>query len=163
VRAGHDLDRLRLRAVRRDRAQLVSVGADHVGQHVRITGIAPSPRHRVPLPVACRLQRIHGEHLIARCHQRGHPQAPVSLDPDLDLRLLITGAGVLTDQRMQPGHPRSALTEPGPRQRPAGLVHQLDIMMILSPVIPTSTTVISVSPMLVASGSQRENHQRPHE
>jgi hypothetical protein len=42
---------------------------------------------------------------------------------------------MLADQRVQPGHPGRALSQPGPSQRPPGLIHQLDIMMILSPVI----------------------------
>ena len=60
----------------------------------------------------------------------------ISLDPDPDLELVVavTGAGVLPDQRMQPGHARRGAPQ-GPRQNPPGLVHQLDIMMIGGPVI----------------------------
>ena len=40
VRAGHHLDRLHGRAVRGDRPQLVRIGAHHVSQGVRISGVA---------------------------------------------------------------------------------------------------------------------------
>jgi hypothetical protein len=61
----------------------------------------------------------------------------ISLDPDPDLELVlaVTGPRMLSDQRMQPGHTRRALAQPGPRHNPPGLVHQLDIVMIRGPVI----------------------------
>jgi hypothetical protein len=31
---------------------------------------------------------------------------------------------------VQPGHPRRALGQPRPSQRPASLIHQLDIVMV---------------------------------
>jgi hypothetical protein len=77
-----DPDRLSLRAVSSDRPQLMGVSADHVGEHMRVTGVALGARHRVPLPVLRRLQRVHREHLIPGRGQRGHPWATVSLDPD---------------------------------------------------------------------------------
>jgi hypothetical protein len=42
---------------------------------------------------------------------------------------------MLADQRMQPGHARRALAQPGPGQNPPGLVHQPGIVMISGPVI----------------------------
>ncbi len=47
MRPGHDLDRLRARAVRGHRPQLMGVGAHHVRQQVRVAGVAfglPTPR-----------------------------------------------------------------------------------------------------------------------
>ena len=44
-------------------------------------------------------------------------------------------AALLPDQLMQPGQPGHPLRQPPPGQHPAPLVHQLHVMMILSPVI----------------------------
>ena len=71
VHPGDNLDRFGLRAVSGDWPQLVSVGADHVGQHMRVTRVALGARHRVPLPVLNRLQRVDREHLIPGRGQRG--------------------------------------------------------------------------------------------
>ena len=51
VRAGQHLDRLRELAVPRDRAMLVPVSADQVGQHVSITRVGLRPRGDIPVPV----------------------------------------------------------------------------------------------------------------
>jgi hypothetical protein len=90
----------------------------------------------MPFAVPGRLQRVHREHRIPRRHQRRHPQTTIRLDPDPDFKLILAVTGsVLADQRMEPGQARRALTQPGPRQSPPGLIHQLDIVMILGPVI----------------------------
>jgi len=52
------------------------------------------------------------------------------------LRLRLSQAEPLGDQRVQPGHPHDALRQAGPRQHPAATIHYLDIVMGLSPVIP---------------------------
>ena len=46
----HHLDRPRARAVARHRAQLAGIGAHHVGQHVRVAGIALGAGHAVAFP-----------------------------------------------------------------------------------------------------------------
>ncbi len=74
--------------VARHRPQLVGVGAHHVGQHVRVTGVALGPGHAVPLPVPRRLQRVHREHRVPGRDQRRDPRAAVSLGPDDHLRIL---------------------------------------------------------------------------
>jgi hypothetical protein len=43
---------------------------------------------------------------------------------------------MLGDQRMQPRQPIQPLRKPGPSQPTAVLVNQLNVMMILSPVVP---------------------------
>jgi len=91
----------------------------------------------MPVAVPGRLQRVDPEHHIPGRDQRLHPQAPVGLDPDphlLSLSLSVV-AELLADHRVQPGHPRRALRQPGPGQHPPRLIHQLDVVMILSPVI----------------------------
>jgi hypothetical protein len=135
VRAGYHLDCLRGRGIGGDLAQLMEVGADHVGQHVRVRGVALGLRHPVPFPVPRRLQRVDPEHLITRGGQRHHPQAPAGLDPDPHHQAVLVVAGVLADHRVQPGHPGRALFQPRPGQYPAAGVHYLDVVILLRPVI----------------------------
>jgi hypothetical protein len=59
VRAGQHLNRLRRRAVSCRRAQLMRIGAHHIGQHVRVTAVALRPGHAMPAPIPRRLQRVH--------------------------------------------------------------------------------------------------------
>lgn len=68
---------------------LVGVGAGHVGQHPGITGVGLGARHPDPVPVAVHRQRVHRQHPIAHPHQGPHEQAPVGLDPDHHLDLVV--------------------------------------------------------------------------
>jgi hypothetical protein len=43
---------------------------------------------------------------------------------------------MLSDQRMQPGQSLQPFRKPDPSQPPAALVDQLDVMMVLGPVVP---------------------------
>jgi hypothetical protein len=90
VGAGDHLDRFGLGAVGSDRAQLVGVGADHVGQHMGVIGVAFGARDRVPLAVPGGLQRVDREHLVAGHDQRHDPGAPVGLDADQHLDVLVS-------------------------------------------------------------------------
>ena len=132
----HHLDRAGVRAVARHRPQLVRIGAHHVRQHVRVTSVALRPGHAVALPVAGGLQRVHRRTPCTRPRPGGHPRATVCLDPDHHLRIVRVLAELLPDQDVQPGHPCHALRQPPAGQHPALLVHQLHVVMILSPVIP---------------------------
>jgi len=134
MRPGHDLDRLRGRAVPGHRAQLMSIGAHHVRQCVRVAGVASGSRHPVPFPVPRRLQRVDPGHQVTGRDQRLDPQAPVSLDPDRHLRVL-GAAELLADHRVQPRHPRRALGQPRPGQHPPRGIHHLDVVIVLGPVI----------------------------
>jgi hypothetical protein len=135
MRPGHHLDRLRRRAVRSDQAQLMSIGADHVGQHMRIPGVAFGTRDRMPFPVPGRLQRIDRINRVSGRRQGGHPRPPVGLDANPYLGLLVVLAKMLAEHRMQPGHPGRTLGQPRPGQGPAAMVHQLHIVMTFSPVV----------------------------
>ena len=103
VRAGNDFHRLGVGAVAGHRAELVGVGADHVGQRVCVGGVALGTGHRMALPVPGRLQRVDRIHDVAGCIQRRHPRTTVGLDPDPHLGVV---AGVVAelcgDQRVQP-------------------------------------------------------------
>jgi hypothetical protein len=80
VRPGDNLDRLSDGTVAGGRAQLVPVGAHHVGQGVRVGRIALGPGYGVPLPVPGYLQRVDRVHPVAGGEQRPHPRTPVGLD-----------------------------------------------------------------------------------
>ena len=135
VRPGHHLDALAFRGVPRSRAQLVGVGADHVREHVRVAAVALGARYAVPFPVPGRLQRVHREHRVPGRDQRRNPRAPVGLDPGYDLRVIGVLRQETADQLMHLGHPGRALGQPPLRQHLPGLVHHLDVVMILRPVI----------------------------
>lgn len=108
---GHHLDSLGQCGVPGHGAQLVGVGAHHVGQRVRISGVALGPRGAMPLPIAGDLHRVDREHPISGRNQRRHPRTAVGLDPHQHLPRagLVIGIGELADQRMQPGDPGYAL------------------------------------------------------
>jgi hypothetical protein len=133
VRPRHHLDRRGQRGVPGHRPQLMRVGAHHVRQDMSVTGVAFGTRHAVPFPVPGRLQRVDREHRVPGRDQRGHPRAPVRLDPHRDLpRVVLIGvlAELLADHRMQPRDARHPLGQPGLRQPPARHVHQLDVVMV---------------------------------
>jgi hypothetical protein len=163
VGAGHYLDRLSLVTVPGDRAQLMGIAAHHLRQGVRISGIAFRARDAAPLPVAGHLQWVDRTHPIPRGDQRTHPRATIGLDPHRHPRCVTVLLKVLGDQLMQPGDPGDPLLQPGLSQHSAYLVLELDVMVLLSPVVPheqqTRPPLLDDNPVR----SLRENHQRPNE
>ena len=151
-------------AVARHRAQLVGIGAHHVGQHVRVAAVALGAGHAVPLPVPRRLQRVHREHHVPGRDQRGHPRAAVGLDPDDHLRIIRVLAQVLPDQLVQPGHPGHALGQPPLRQHPSRRrpsAPRRDGPQPSHPLRTAASALPSTMPNPVSS--LRENYQRPNE
>ena len=140
VRAGQHLDRLGRRAVPGRRAQLVRIGAHHIGQHVRVPAVALGPRHAMPAAVPGRLQRVHREHPVPRGDQRRHPRPAAGLDPDLNLHVRALFWQEPADQLMQLPDPGHAFRHPPADQHIPGPVHHLDVVMILRPVIPCQQT-----------------------
>jgi len=61
------------------------MGADQVGQDMRVTGVALGSRDVLTLARASRLQRVDRIHLIPRGDQCSDPRAAVGLDADLHL------------------------------------------------------------------------------
>jgi hypothetical protein len=59
----------------------------------------------------------------------------IGLDPDQHLRVIVVLAQQPADHSMQRGHPGSTFRQPPAGQHLPGLVHHLDIVMVLSPVI----------------------------
>jgi hypothetical protein len=136
VRAGHHLDRLGLVTVPGDRAQLMGISAHHIRQGVRISGITFRARDAAPLPVTGHPQRVDRTHPIPRRDQRTHPRATIGLNPDRHLCRVTILLQMLGDQLMQPGDPGDPFLQPGLSQHSTRLVLELDVMVLLSPVVP---------------------------
>ena len=139
MRPRHHLDCGGLRGVTSHGAQLMGVGAHHVGQDMSVRGVALGAGHTMPPAVLGCLQRVDRIHGVPGGDQRGHPRALVSLGPDHHLARTAAVrviAECLTGHGVQPGHPGHAFGQPGLRQPTARGVHQLDVVMILGPVVP---------------------------
>lgn len=61
---------------------VVTISADQIRQHFRITLIRLRPSQIMPIPVTGHRQRIDRIHLIASCGQGMDPQAPVGFNPN---------------------------------------------------------------------------------
>jgi len=154
VTASQHLDCLRGRAVPGQRAVVVPVGADQIGQQLGVPGIGLRPGQVVPVPVAGHHQRIDRIHPIARRGQRVHPQAAIGLDPDHHLVRLLD---VPSHQLVQPADPGQPLRQP-PRGQPGpGRVHQVHVVMVLGPVI-TNKDHQSASPFPITDIGRAEGH-----
>ena len=161
---GHHLDRASVRAVARHHAELMGIGAHHIGEHVRVTAVALGAGYPVTFPVPRGLQRVHPVDRVPGRDQRGHPRTAVGLGPDHHLRILGVLAQLLPDQLMQPGHPGHPLRQPRAGQYLALLIHQLHVMMIPRPSHRLRTTASILPPeMPDPVSSPRENNQRPNE
>jgi hypothetical protein len=105
---------------------VLPIGADQIGQHLRIPEVALGPGGGVPLGVPRDRQGIDREHLIAGCQQRLDPRAAVGLDPDHNLRRVVELAVILTDvlpdQLVQQRDPDDALGQSAANEPAAGLV-----------------------------------------
>jgi hypothetical protein len=64
------------------RTQLVRIGTDHVGQRMRVTGIALGTGHGAAFAIPSNLQRVDRIHPISGCDQRLHPGTPIGLNAD---------------------------------------------------------------------------------
>jgi hypothetical protein len=129
---------------------------DDLGQRVRIPAVALRPRHPVPFPVPGHLQRVDRIHRVPGGDQRGHPRATVSLDPHQHRRRLGVGGQMISHQpmeRLDPGHP---LRQPPVDQPPSSLVADLDIVVILSPVIADEQHPWFLLPLGTTAQSLRE-------
>ncbi len=89
----------------------------------------------MPVPIPGGLQRVHRVDAVTGSNQRLHPRTSVGLDPHNHLVKVRVVGEVVGDQcvqRLDPGH---ALREPTAHQPFAPLVHNLDVVVVLSPVI----------------------------
>ena len=96
---GQDLDRLGLCAVARQRAVIVPVGADQIGEQLGVTGIGLRAGDLMAVAVAGHGQRVDREHLVPGRTQGLHPQAAIGFDADHHLAGLL---GVGSHQLVEP-------------------------------------------------------------
>ena len=132
VGAGEDAHGAGLVAVAGDLAVVVAVGADEVGEQPGVAGVGLRASDMVAVTVARRRARVDGVDVVAGRDQRRDPGAAVGLDADHDL---AGPGGVLCDQFVQSGDPRDALGQPPGGEALAGFVHELDVMVVLGPVV----------------------------
>ncbi len=109
--ASEDLDRVRVGAVTRDRAVVVTIGADQIGKDLRIARVGLRSGNVVPVAIPGGRERVDRVQLIASRDQRLHPQAAIRLDPDHDLSRIFC---VLCDELMESADARQTL---GSRRR----------------------------------------------
>ena len=133
VGAGQHFDRLDLWAVAGDRAVVVAVGADQVGQHLGVAAVGLGPRAAMAAAVAAHHLWIDRIHLVAGGQQRPHQQAPVGLNPD---RHLCRVLGMGGHQGVQLAHAGQAVADPPGGQHGPILVQQAQVMVGLAPVDP---------------------------
>jgi hypothetical protein len=86
---GQHLDRLGQRTVAGDRAVVVPVGADQIGQHLDVPTVGLGPAAAMAAPVAADHLRVDRIGLVAGRQQRPDQQAPVGLDPDRRLSWVL--------------------------------------------------------------------------
>ena len=132
VGAGEDAHGAGLVAVAGDLAVVVAVGAYEVGEQPGVAGVGLRASDMVALTVARRRARVDGVDVVAGRDQCRDPGAAVGLDADHDL---AGPGGVLCDQFVQCGDPRDALGQPPGGEALAGFVHELDVMVVLGPVV----------------------------
>jgi hypothetical protein len=133
VGPGQHLDRLSQRAVARDLAVVVAVGADQIGQHLGVPSVGLGPGAAVAAAIAADDLWVDRIDLVAGRQQCPDQQASVGLDPDRHLPGLLGMGG---DQGMQLPHPCQAIGDPASCQDTSVLVEQAQVMMGLAPVDP---------------------------
>jgi hypothetical protein len=142
VRPGQDLNGARELGVAGDRAMVVSVGADQIGEQLGVAGVRLGPRGGVAVAVAADRQRVHCIDPVPGRKQRPDQQPAVGLDPDHHLLELL---GVLADQFVQPAHALQPVWNAALAQHLAQLVEQADVMVGLSPINPNEDQSASPS------------------
>ena len=140
VRPGHDLDPPPPASLSPATGRSwCGVGADHVGQHVRVPGVALGPRRGVPLPVAGHLQRVDREHPVARPRPAPSPTGPGrSRSRPAPARRSAASARrraapTSACSRAIPATPSGSRALPS--RRPALVLH-LHVVVVLGPVVP---------------------------
>ena len=90
---GENLDRLDVWAVAGQRAVVVAVGADQVGQQLGVAGIGFRAGDLMAVAIAGDCQRVDREHLIPGRAQRLYPQAAIGFDADHHLAGFLDMSG----------------------------------------------------------------------
>ena len=132
VSSGKDLDRFGVGCVPGERSMIVAVSAHQISEHFGITGVGLRSGHVVTVPIARHRQRVDRVPLIAGRDESVHPQAAVGLDPDDHLARVNRVTG---NELVEPTDADQPLREPPAGQPLTRLVHQMDVVMGLRPVI----------------------------
>ena len=99
------LDRLGLSAVAGQRAVVVPVGADQIGQQLGVTGIGLRAGDLMAVAIAGHGQRVDRIHLVAGRAQGRHPQTAIGFDADHHLAGFCDVGG---HQLVEPAHARES-------------------------------------------------------
>jgi hypothetical protein len=131
--AGQHLDPLAGLAVAGHQAMVVTVGTHQVGQHLGVGGVGlGAGAASVALAVASDGLGVDRVHLIAGRHQRGDPQPPIRFDAHHHLGRITRTTG---HHRTQLGDPSDALGQTLAAKTHADGVADLDVVMLLGPII----------------------------
>ena len=130
---GQDLDRLDVWAVAGQRAVVVAVGADQVGQQLGVAGIGFRSRDLMAVAIAGDRQRVDREHLIPGRAQRRHPQPAIGFDTDHHLAGLLDMGGY---QLVEPSDAGQPFGQPTRRQPRPVSIHHVNVVVILRPIVP---------------------------
>jgi len=106
----------------------------------------------VPLPGTGRLQRVDGVHPVAGSEQGLHPRAAFGLDADDHLIGVPVRPGVGGQQGVEPVDAGNALLQASGSQPPAALVLDLDVVVVLGPVISHVQHALSHPRWLLLAG-----------
>jgi hypothetical protein len=105
------------------------VGAQDVGQHQRVAGVALGPANHVPVAIPRHGQRVDRKQLVARCAQRRHQQPFRRLDRDRDR--LLAALGMFGQQLEQLAEARGVLGDAPLGHQYTLVVDQRDVVMTL--------------------------------
>ncbi len=129
---GQHLHCLNLGRVAGQRPMVVPVGADQIGQHLGVSLIRFRSRHLVAVAVTTHRHRVDRIHLIPRSRQGIHPQATVCFDTHHHLGGVVSMSG---HQGMEPTNAFQTLREATAHQPSPRLIHHIDVVVGLSPII----------------------------
>ena len=132
VGAGEDAHSAGFVAVAGDLPVVVPVGADEVGEQPGVAGVGLGAADMVAVAVTRRRARVDGVDVVAGRDQGRDPGAAVRLDAD---DYFARVGGVLCDQFVQRGDARDALGQPPGGEALTGFVHEMDVVVVLGPVV----------------------------
>jgi hypothetical protein len=134
--AGQDSDRLHEFGVGRQGPVRGSIDAQDVRQQLGVDPVRFRTGDAVTLAIARHGQGIDGVDPATRASRAGDDQPSWRLDRDRDL--LVLRIPTLRQQVEQQAIPGGIISDPASGQHGSGLVHQGDVVVLLSPVDPTA-------------------------
>ena len=119
-------------AVAGDLAVVVTVCAYQVGEDLRVAGVGLGATDVVALAITGHRARVDRVDVVAGRNQGRDPEPAAGLDADHGL---AGPGGVLCDQSVQSGDARDALGQPPGGEALTGFVHEMDVVVVLGPVV----------------------------